>query len=140
MVTRSGNPKYWGQVHDLGLDHSCSGTPEYLVAGESLVFGDVCYVGAGKLYKADADALASMPARFICVETIAQDDSGMFVRDGLVRDDSWSWTPGVWLYASSTAGSLSESAPGSGKFCQVFAEAITADVIAIGDKTVVEQA
>jgi hypothetical protein len=143
MATRAGNPKQWGQAHDLGTDHSYTATPFIGTAGENLVFGDFCYLKSdGKHWKADGGAAATMPCSAMAVDTIAADASGLLVpvSYGLARDDSWNWTPGDNLYVQdTTAGALQNSAPGSGKFAQIVGRAKTADVIEFSPYVVVTQ-
>ena len=47
-----------------------------------------------------------------------------------VRDDTWSWTPGVPLYVSGTLGAITATKPsGSGDVVRTVGYAVTADVI-----------
>ena len=99
-------------IEDLQNDHSFSGKTFEKQAGENLVFSDLCYVKSdGKLWKADADAVATMPGIYMAVETILADASGLFLRSGFVRDDSWDWTIGGIIYASTTPGAITQTAP-----------------------------
>ena len=100
-----------------GSDHSSSGHTVSLTAGEVLVFGEVCCIKSdGKLWKADADAAATMPVLFMAAAGINQDEVGPFVMPGsFVRDDSWDWTAGGAVYAGTDAGGLTQTVPdGSG--------------------------
>lgn len=100
-------------------------------AGENLVFGNICYVkNDGKLWKAQSNASTTMPGVAMAVATISADAAGLFVWSGKVRNDAWSWTPGKLLFVdASTAGALTETAPGSGNFVQPVAVAISATII-----------
>jgi len=131
-----------GLSADMGADLDFYGLVIKRTAGEDLVFGDFVYAKSDeKFWKADADAAASMPCVAMVVETIAADASGEFlVQPGVIRNDAWSWTAGADLFVSVTAGALSESAPGSGKFAQIAAYALTATQILFTEKVRIEQA
>ena len=140
-----GKGKHYGQNKlwsvELTDDHSGTGVVRYKTCGEDLAFGAVVYQKSdAKMWKADADAWASMPAVAICIEAASADATGLFLYWGWVRDDTWNWTVGAKLYVSATAGALTETAPGSAKFNQIAAIAETADIIAFTEKTVVEGA
>jgi hypothetical protein len=95
-------------------DHNASGNKATLTAGESLVFGDVCYIKSdGKAWKADVDGAA--PAErglLIALATILADAPGVFSLPGsFIRDDTWAWTVGNPIYLSDTAGALTQTAP-----------------------------
>jgi hypothetical protein len=96
----------------VGSDHDVSGTVCSLTAGESIVFGDLCYIKSdGKLWKSDSSAAATMPGLYLSTETTSADASGEFLRTGFARDDTWTWTVGGAIYASETAGALTQTAP-----------------------------
>lgn len=115
----------------LGTDHTASGIKFTDTAGENLVFGDVCYLKSdGKWWKADADAASTMPAQAIAIATIVADADGEFLLQGFARDDTWNWTIGGLIYASATAGGLTQTIPsGAADVIQVVGCAITADII-----------
>lgn len=127
-----GDGAYIDLEETLGTDHTwcgltCSGT-----AGENLVFGDICYLKSdGKYWKADADAAATMPGAAMALASISADASGLFLKIGFVRDDSWSaLTIGGIVYASTTAGAITQTAPsGSGDQVQELGYAETAVII-----------
>jgi hypothetical protein len=113
-------------------DHTASATASAtMTAGEAVVFGDLCYVKSdGKLWKADASAAATMPGMYMALASISADATGSFLLQGFVRDDSWSWTVGGMIYASETAGGLTQTAPStSGAQVQALGSAISATVI-----------
>jgi len=142
MATRAGNPKQWGQAHDLGTDHSYTATPFTGTAGENSVFRNFVYRKSdGKLWKADAGAAATMPCVAMCVATIAADASGLYIPlTGLVRDDSDSFTAGDQLHIQdTTAGDVQNSSPGSGKFDQIVAVVNSAHEIQLCSVVVVTQ-
>jgi hypothetical protein len=122
-------------------DHSVSGIKATFTAGENLAFGDVCYLKSdGKMWKADADAAATMPVVAMAAESISADASGEFLLFGFARDDSWSWTVGGEVYASTTAGGLTQTAPtGVGDFIQPVGLAVSSSVVHFApDLTAVE--
>ncbi|OGO03989.1 MAG: hypothetical protein A2Y91_03420 [Chloroflexi bacterium RBG_13_54_8] len=101
-------------------------------AGENLVFGEVCYMKSdGKLWKAKADAVATMPGIAIALATIAADAPGLFAYSGKIRDDTWNWTIGKIIFVSAgTGGALTETAPAvATNFVQPVGVAFTADII-----------
>jgi len=111
-------------------DDSVSGTIRPFTAAENLVFGDVCYMNsAGKMAKADADAIATSGAVAIATGTIASNATGNFMLNGVIRDDStYSFTIGGLIYLSTTAGAVTQTAPsGTDDVVQVLGWAITAD-------------
>ena len=131
-------PQGGGGVASLELDptpstdHSYSGFSATFTAGENLAFGDACYCKAadGKMWKADADALATMPATGLATDTIAANAEGLFFLYGYMRDDSWAWTVNGFLYGHTTPGNLTQTRPpGAGDQVQVCGVAVSADVL-----------
>lgn len=112
-------------------DLTANGLTSDMVAGESLVYGNLCYRKSdSKLWKADASAAATMPGLYLALGTISTDATGPFFLLGFARDDSWSWTVGGMIYASGTAGALTQTAPStSGDQIQYVGIAFTATVI-----------
>jgi hypothetical protein len=94
------------------LNTTANGIKEQLVAGENLVFGDVCYFKSdGKLWKSSASTAGTYPALFMALGTITANNSGMFVLNGVVRNDTWNWTVGGAIYLSTTSGSITQTQP-----------------------------
>jgi len=114
----------------LAVDHTYSGyTFEYAV-GETVTFGQVLYMDATALEykKTDADASTTMPAVVMAMEGGADGETITLLHEGFVRDDSWNWTVGGIIYASTTPGAMTQTAPsGSGDQVQALGYAITAD-------------
>ena len=110
-------------------DHTATGVKCDFTAGESVVFGEVCYIKSdGKMWKADADAEATSYCIAIALESISADASGSFLLIGVARDDSWAWTVGSPIYLSTTAGAMTQTAPsGSGDIVQILGIATHAD-------------
>lgn len=75
---------------------------------------------------ADANGAGTYPARGMAVHAAASAAPvGILVR-GVVRNTSWSWTPGGTIYLSTTAGGLTQTAPStSGDRIQAIGYALT---------------
>lgn len=112
-----------------GTDQTVSGIIVNMTAGENLTFGSFCYLKSdGKLWKADADAAATMPVTLMATATISAEASGLFLAQGFARDDTWAWTVGGLIYASTTPGALTQTAPsGSADIVQIVGVATHAD-------------
>lgn len=116
----------------LTANNTWSGLTAIFTAGAVLALGDIVQVlqADSEVYKADADAVATMPA--IAMATCATTDGNPFefLLIGFMRFDTWAWTPGSLLFASVTPGDMSHTAPvGSGDQVQVVGIAITADIV-----------
>jgi hypothetical protein len=125
-------------------DHTVSGLKCTRTAGESLAFGDLCYLKSdGKMWKADASASATLPAVAICAASISADASGEFLLIGFVRDDSWSFSPGDIIHPSETPGVITSTQPStSGSVVQRIGYAVSSTVLWFnpGDMTMLEVA
>jgi len=103
----------------LGTDHSHTSRDVYqFTAAATQNFGDVCYIDAnGKMALVDADAAASAVPAAMCVSgsTVSADGTGDYIiGEAIVRDDSWNWTVGGIIYASTTGttgNTLTQTAP-----------------------------
>ena len=85
-------------------------------AGETLAFGNVCYLKSdGKYWKSCATASGSgMPVRAMALATISGNTTGTFmVGMGYVRNDSWTWTTASDIYTSTTSGTMTQTVPGT---------------------------
>jgi hypothetical protein len=103
-----------------------SGLNVSFTAGENLVKGEVCYMSAGKLYKADADALATSFVFAIATATIAADAVGFFMLIGIISGYS-SLTVGAPVYLSTAPGAMSQTlVSGSNDVVQILGIAISA--------------
>ena len=116
-----------------GSDHTVSSPGKVeMTVGENVVFGDVLYMKSdGKLWKSDADAAATMPVIAMAIATILADAAGeVMIGFGFARDDTWAWTVGTEVYASLTAGELTQTAPSAtGDQVQIVGMATHADRI-----------
>lgn len=123
-------------------DDTFAGFTITLTAGENVSLGHVCYMKSdGKVWKADADALSTMPALFIATATIAADATGVFGTQGYLRDDSaYNFTIGARQYVSTTAGDITATAPtGQDDVIQKIGIGLTADILYfVGSITEVE--
>jgi hypothetical protein len=115
-----------------GSDLSVSGVVgDEMNAGSTFSFGQVAYMASdGELTLADADAEATMPVIAMAAESGSDASPNDWLFQGFARDDSWAWTVGGLIYASTTAGGLTQTAPtGSGDIVQVLGIATHADRI-----------
>lgn len=102
-----------------GADHSVSGPQISLTAAVNVAFGDACYMNSsGKMALVDADAIGTAGVFAMAAATISGDAAGIFALPGsIIRDDTWNWTVGGFIYAVAPAGSaasgstLTQTAP-----------------------------
>jgi len=105
-------------------------TADFQLGGTVGQFKAVYMVSDGDVEHADADAATTMPVIALSTEAGVATDTDPFVLQGFVRDDSWAWTVGGEIYASTTAGDLTQTKPsGTGDQVQILGYAVTADVI-----------
>jgi hypothetical protein len=114
--------------------HTANGEVVTMTAGAALVFGDACYVGTdGKMEKALADdAAITIPATHLCIATIAENDTGLFLVKGWAHDDTWAFDVGLSVYLSAaTAGLITKTMPVkvTGNQVQVLGTCLIADTI-----------
>lgn len=114
-------------------DHSWNGHVWAGTAGENLAFGDVCYLKGSdrKFYRADADAEATAKGLIVmATAAISADASGVFLRMGFIRDDSWAWGESVELYIHTAPGNPTATKPsGSGDIVRIIGYPYSATVI-----------
>ena len=97
-------------------DHTASGMKVIFTAGETVNFGDVVYLltADSEMYLADATDETKLPGAYMALETIIDGNTGEFLKMGLVRDDTWTWTVGDYIYISligTTGNTLTQTAP-----------------------------
>jgi len=122
-------------------DHTATGITALLTASENLAIGDLVYVsGNGTVGKADADSVAKMPAIGLAVEAINANNPGPILLQGMFRDDTFNFTAGNRLFASTTDGGITATVPsGSNDVAQAVGVALSDDVIYFKpDMTLVE--
>jgi hypothetical protein len=116
-------------------DHTATGITALMVASENIAQGDlVCVSGNGTIGKADADAVATMPAI-----AISSSNAGVVLLRGMFRDDTYNFTAGNRLFVH-TDGTVTATAPsGNGDVAQAVGVALSDDVIYFSpDMTLVE--
>jgi len=117
-----------------GADHTAVGPQtNTLTAGYSSAVMDLVYLGsASKWLEADADA-AGTSINLLGIALEAKTDTqamAVALSGSFVRDDTWSWTPGVPLYISGTIGEITATKPaGTGDIVRTVGYAVTADII-----------
>jgi hypothetical protein len=124
-------------------DHTYSGEAISAVAGQAVAIGDVCYLKSdGKFWKANATLEATSDSWLVlATATISENATGVFLIQGLYRDNTWDWTTiGTKLYVSITPGNPTSTAPsGSLEIVRIIGYAYTADVIMFNpDKIYIE--
>ena len=97
--------------------------------GESVAFPNLLYPKSdGKWWLADADAAATMPGLRMALESKSADQTCSMLVAGRVRDDDWAWTVGGLIFASTTGGGFTQTAPsGSADVVQIVGVAYHAD-------------
>lgn len=98
-------------------------------AGETLGAKKLVYQASdGLWYLADADSLTMLPVIGITMESIRSGTGGGILSYGYIGSALWGWTVGSPVYASETAGELTQTQPTSGKI-QAIAVAIKQTMI-----------
>jgi hypothetical protein len=115
-------------------DHTANGPQtNTLASGYSSTIMDLVYMGSSsKWLEADSDATGTS-INLLGIAMEAKTDTqamNVALSGSFVRDDTWSWTPGVPLYVSGTLGAITATKPtGSGDIIRTVGFAVTADVI-----------
>ena len=92
-------------VKGAGLKISVTG-------GETIAEKRLVYLHSdGRWYQADADAAATMPVIGITCTLLRAGWKGEILLQGLIGSNTWTWTIGAPVYATSTPGTLSQTAP-----------------------------
>jgi hypothetical protein len=112
-------------------DTTATGIKTTETVGESVAFGDILYLKSdGKWWKSDADAATTMPALRMALATASADATCLMLCQGWARNDAWSFTVGGILYASATAGAMTQTQPdGCGDQVQTVGVAYHADKV-----------
>ena len=89
------------------------------VDSNAIGVGALLYMAAdGNYDETDADAVGTMPCSAMALETLTGTKEVLL--QGYMRDDTWTWTRGGVLYASTTPGEMNQTAPsGSGDQVQI---------------------
>ena len=115
-------------------DHTANGPQtNTLASGYSSTAMDLVYLGSGsKWLEADSDATGTA-INLLGIALEAKTDTqamNVALSGSFVRDDSWSWTPGVPLYMSGTLGAITATKPtGSGDVVRTVGYAVAATYI-----------
>ena len=93
-----------------------SGIPDTGIVGETVIFGDLLYFkwSDKKYYKAKADDSTTAEVVAMAVEAKSANNSCVIIRQGYVRNDSWSaFTDSIVYLSTATAGKMQSSVPDS---------------------------
>ena len=113
-------------------DHTATGlTAQMLAGGAIAAFQTVCiHTTTGEVVISDSNAIGTMPVIGIAPAAISDTATGTILLQGFIRDDTFNWTIGGIIYASETAGAMTQTAPTtSGAFVQALGVALSADVV-----------
>ena len=114
-------------------DDAATGIVFSFIAGATLAIGDVVYMGTGgKVLKADANQVTTMPAIGICVSAGSDTNAVDVLVQGIMHDTSAfdTFTVGADIFVSGTTGAVTATAPsGSGDTVQKIGVALHADMI-----------
>jgi hypothetical protein len=116
-------------------DHTADGPKMSLLnAGESIAVMNLVYLSTsdGEWHNTDADAESTTAGMLGIALGTGTDGNPLTValKGSVVRDDSWSWTVGQTLYASTDAGGITDTAPsGSDDVVRIIGYAVSDDAI-----------
>ena len=118
-------------------DHKATGVVVSIASGESVTAFNAVYIRSdGEVGPADADAATSMPAIGVALESKSDGQATKILISGVLRDDTYNYTPGADLFVGTTAGEITATAPsGSGDTVQKIGVALTADSIYVNFNT-----
>jgi hypothetical protein len=121
-----------------------SGQQESVTAGATVALRDVLYEAAdGEWGLADADSTATMPGLRMAVGAGTDGAAVNTIMKGVVRNDSWTWTPGLPIYVSTTGtttNTLTQTAPsGELDVIQIVGYALTATVMYFDPSPIMEE-
>ncbi len=100
------------------------------VAGEVLDKYNLVYIKGGKWYKADRDAVLTMPGYGMVLSDLPLNYKGVILLYGLISNPLWAWVDGP-IYASSTPGGLTQNPPTSAGFNQAVGVAHGSDYMLV---------
>jgi hypothetical protein len=118
-------------------DHTATGVVISIASGESVAAFNSVYIRSdGEVGPADADAASTMPAIGVALEAKSDGEATKILIAGVLRDDTYNFTPGADLFIGTTAGQITATAPsGSGDTVQKIGVALTADSIYVNFNT-----
>jgi hypothetical protein len=110
-------------------DHNWTTTDAVVVTiAESAGLFGLLYLHSTGYKKAKADAVATLPC--VALQCTAGTGAQTVIKRGYARDASWTWTKGLPLWVSAaTAGVMTQTQPGSGKWVQFVGYAEETNVI-----------
>jgi hypothetical protein len=110
-------------------DHTWTTTDAVVVTiAESAGLFGLLYLHSTGYKKAKADAVATLPC--VALQCTAGTGAQTVIKRGYARDASWTWTKGLPLWVSAaTAGAMTQTQPGSGKWVQFVGYAEETNVI-----------
>ena len=122
--------------YDVNQRYLGSGIRIKGISGEAIRRGQAVYMLAanGLWYLGDADAVATLPAMGVSLETVTIGKVFDILVLGLIGRSDWAWTRGDPLYVSSTAGALTQVAPAIPVISQKVGVAITSTMIFVDVK------
>lgn len=122
---------------------TANGVRASFTAGETLAFAEVVYIRnstGAKVFKYDANdaTYKTYPAIGVATAAITSGNTGNILLQGVIRKATgWAWTIGQPVYASITAGGLSQTPPGaSGEIVQIVGVAIASDAIYVNPQLI----
>ena len=118
-------------------DHTATGVVISIASGESVAAFNAVYIRSdGEVGPADADEVAKMPSIGVALEAKGDGEATKILIAGVLRDDTYNFTPGADLFIGTTAGEITATAPsGSGDTVQKIGVALTADSIYVNFNT-----
>ena len=121
--------------YTLSSNLTWNGLASSVTVGESVSFPQILAfdISTGEWMLADADALATMPAMCMALESKTDGQACKVLLWGFVRYDTWNWTVGGLIYVTvtgTTGNTLSQTAPSAGgEQVQIVGYAVTADIM-----------
>lgn len=83
-----------------------------LLAGATIAQWEAVVLDGSSTWQlADADGAGLFPARGLAVAAYIATNPAKILREGTVRNDAWTWTPGGDIYLSTTPGGLTQTMP-----------------------------
>jgi len=100
---------------------------EHIQGAQAVPAFSLVYINvAGQWALADASTAITMPVVGLATEPLSANQKGRVLHQGWVASNTWTWTPGAVIYASDTAGALSQTA---GTVAQVVGIAVSATMM-----------
>jgi len=112
-------------------DKTASGIIRTMGLGTTFTALQIGYMkGSSGVELSDASTATLMPAVVMVIEAGNKNEQKSCLYDGIVRDDSWTWTTGSVMYASTATGEMTQTAPAaSGDQVQIVGIAMSTTTI-----------